>query len=286
MEKFIEQRFEVDKEIVAQKTADIAKLITLMSKYLGDAIDSNKHGSSGVSNIKNEIESISVTGSTKNELNKLQSKLVQAAITIENEMNTVNDKLESGKVEVNILEEKIKKLEFDLNKSKKESSIDHLTGLLTRRAYDKEVKKFEETYTRDSQDYAIVFFDLDDFKKVNDTHGHACGDVVLRTFAQILLKLTRKTDIVGRYGGEEFVAAIKYDNEKELIQYLSRVKELVTMHKFKYQDLKLTVTFSAGVDLRSNHKKYSDAIQHADILLYNAKDDGKNKIFLSSGTFI
>jgi len=286
MEKFIKDRFEVDKKIVAQKTADIAKLVTLMSKYLGDAIDSNKNGSSKVGNIKDEISSMDIAGTTKDELNNLQTKLVQAAITIENEMNSVNDKLESGRSEVTALENKIKQLEEELNRSKKESATDHLTGLLTRRAYDKEIEKFEENYIRKAENYALVFFDLDNFKKVNDTYGHDCGDVVLKTFAQILQKLTRKTDIVGRYGGEEFIAAIRYKNENELIQYLSRVKNVVTMNKFKYKDLKLAITFSAGVDIRSNHDNYITTIQETDNLLYKAKDSGRNKIILASGTVI
>ena len=286
MEKFIEERFEVDKKVVAQKTADIAKLVTLMSRYLGDAIDSNKDGSSNVSSIKDEIQSMDIESSTKDELNTLQTKLVEAAITIENEMTNVTKKLESGHNEVSALEDKIKKLEAELSQSKKESTTDHLTGLFTRRAYDKEMERIEAEYKREGQDYAIVFFDLDHFKKVNDDHGHDCGDVVLKTFAQILLKLTRKTDIIGRYGGEEFVAIIKYTTEEELVQYLTRVKKIVTSNKFKYKDLKLDITFSAGVDLRSKHLNYQDTIQQTDILLYNAKDEGRNQIHLATGTII
>ncbi len=286
MEKFIEERFEVDKAVVAKKTADIARLVTLMSQYLGDAIDSNKEGSSNVGNIKDTIESIDVAATTKEELNTLQTKLVEAAISIENEMNSVNNKLESGISQVNELEDKIKKLEKELTKSKKESSTDHLTGLLTRRAYDSEIEKFEEAFKRDGQDYAIVFFDLDHFKNVNDSYGHDCGDVVLKTFAQIVMKLTRKTDIVGRYGGEEFVAAIKYDTEDELTKYLSRVKKTVTTNQFKYNDLKLSITFSAGVDLRSNNISYDATIKKTDDLLYKAKNDGRNKIILASGSTI
>ncbi len=286
MEKFIEERFEVDKQIVAQKTADIAKLVTLMNQYLGDAIDSSKSGTENVENIKNEIESISTNGTTKDELNNLQSKLIQAAITIEDEMKLVNKNLQTGHGEISILEQKILKLEEELTQSKRESSTDHLTGLLTRRAYDKEIQKFEESYKRDKQDYALIFFDLDHFKKVNDDYGHDCGDIVLKTFAQILLKLTRKTDIVGRYGGEEFVAAVHYNNEDELVKYLTRVKSVVTTNKFKYNDLKLNITFSAGVDLRSKHQNYTDTIQQTDLLLYQAKDSGRNKILLASGTTI
>ena len=287
MEKFIEERFEVDKQIVAKKTADIAKLVTLMSQYLGDAIDSSSNGTKNVSDIKNEIESIcNNKANTKDELNDLQSKLIKAAITIEDEMKLVNQNLKTGHTEISVLEQKIKQLEVELTQSKKESSTDHLTGLLTRRAYDKEIQRFEANFKRDGQDYALIFFDLDHFKKVNDEHGHDCGDIVLKTFSQILLKLTRKTDIIGRYGGEEFVAAVQYNDEDELVKYLSRVKKVVTTNKFKYNDLKLAITFSAGVDLRSNHNDYATTLAQTDTLLYQAKDSGRNKILLASGVAI
>jgi diguanylate cyclase (GGDEF)-like protein len=100
------------------------------------------------------------------------------------------------------------------------------------------------------------------------------------------LKLTRKTNIVGRFGGEEFIAAIKYNDEYELKKYLKRVKTLVTTNKFKYENLKLNITFSAGVDLRSNHKSYEDTLKQTDTLLYNAKESGRNQIHLASGTII
>ena len=223
MEKFIEKRFEVDKKIVAQKTADIARLISLMNKYLGDAIDSNKDGSSNVSNIKHEIKSINITGSTKDELNQLQSKLVEAAITIENEMSSVNKNLQSGKKDVVELERKVIALERELKETKLKSTKDFLTGTLNRRSYESEIKKFENAYIREQKDYAIVFFDIDHFKSVNDTYGHECGDVILKTFAALILKLTRDTDIVGRYGGEEFIVALHHNNKEELNKYISRI---------------------------------------------------------------
>jgi len=205
---------------------------------------------------------------------------------LENEIEIVNKKLTLEKEQVNLLEEKIKKLEDNLSTYKKESIVDFLTTLLTRKAYEKEVKKFEEHYIRDNIDYAIVFFDLDKFKDVNDNYGHDCGDTVLKTFGLILNKLTRKTDVVARYGGEEFVALIQYSKEEDLVQYLKRVKDVVTKNKFTHKDLKLDITFSAGVDIRSNHGSYEDTIQQADILMYEAKFDGRNQIILGSGVVI
>ncbi len=283
MEKFIENRFEVDKKVVAQKTADIARLITLMSKYLGDAIDSNKNGSSNVANIKDEIQSISVAGSTKEELNKLQAKLVQAAITIENEMSAVNDNLSTGKNEVKKLESRIEELESELLETKEKSSKDHLTGTLVRSAYETEIERLDSIYKRGGQDFAIVFFDIDHFKKVNDDYGHDGGDVVLKTFASLLLKLTRDTDIIGRYGGEEFVAALHYNNIEELETYVTRIKSVVSKNKFLFNNHKIQITFSAGVELRSNNKSASQAISNADKSLYKAKNTGRNKIIFWNG---
>ncbi len=283
MEKFIEKRFAVDKKIVAQKTADIARLISLMNKYLGDAITSSQTGSSNVSGIKDELQSINLANSTKVELNKLQSKLVEAAINIENEITTVSKNLQEGKNEVNILERRIKELESELQESKLESTKDFLTGTFTRRSYENEIKKFENEFKREQKNFAIIFFDIDHFKNVNDTYGHECGDAVLKTFGALLLKLTRDIDIVGRYGGEEFVVALHYKDKEELNQYTSRIKSVITKNKFLYKDLKLKITFSAGIQIRSNNNSLEDTITNADKLLYKAKQEGRNKILFWDG---
>ena len=286
MEKFIEKRFEVDKKVVAQKTADIARLISLMNKYLGDAIDSSKNGSTNVSSIKDEIKSIDLSGSTKEELNKLQTKLVQAAVTIENEMSSVSKNLESGKDEVVALEQKVKSLEKELKETKLQSTKDFLTGALNRKAFKEEMKRFESWFKRDNKNYALVFFDIDHFKNVNDTYGHDCGDVILKTFSTLLLKLTRDSDIVCRYGGEEFIVAVQYNDKKELNKYISRIKNVITTNKFIYQEHKITITFSAGVQIRSNNNDVDETTTNADKLLYQAKESGRNKIIFWDGTIL
>jgi diguanylate cyclase (GGDEF)-like protein len=283
MEKFLEKRFEVDKKVVAQKTADIARLISLMNKYLTDAIDSSKNGSDNVTSIKDKIKGIDINNSNKAELNKLQSKLVEAAINIENEMQSVNKNLRTGQEEVEALEKKVQQLEKELKKTKQQNMLDFLTGTLNRRAYEKELHKFENLFVRENQDYAIIFFDIDHFKKLNDAHGHECGDVVLKTFATLLLTLTRDTDIVGRFGGEEFIVALHYHETMELEKYISRIKSVITNNKFIYQDLKLKVTFSAGVQLRSKNQSTEETINNADKLLYKAKETGRDKVIFWNG---
>lgn len=286
IEDFIKQRVEADKKLVVEKTSDISKVVTLMGQYLNDAISSSGNGSKNVVNIKEKIQSIDLTKNGIKELSSLQDELVSAASSIETEMNTVSQKLETGKSKVEELEDKVKLLEEELTKSKNESMKDHLTGLLTRRAYDTEIKRIESYSQRHNTQYAVVFFDLDFFKKINDTYGHECGDVILSTFAKILDKNTRDHDIVGRYGGEEFVAIVHFNLNRELLQYLKRIKTIVTSNSFLYKGNKIKVTFSAGVAVRNNHSSYESAIQKADMLLYEAKEGGRDQIKLEDGRSI
>lgn len=283
IEEFITKRFERDKKIVIEKTSDISKLVFLMEEYLNEAITSNGSGSKNVLTIKEKIKLININENGLEELSKLQDELVNAASSIEREMNTVTSKLETGKSKVQELEEKVKMLEDELNRTKTENMKDLLTGLLTRKAFNEEIKRIESSYTRINTQYAIVFFDLDHFKKINDTYGHDCGDVVLSTFGKILNKSVRDHDIVGRYGGEEFVAIIHFNLNRELLQFLKRIKTIVTENSFVYKEQKIRVTFSAGVSLRSSYDTYDNALQKADMLLYEAKEAGRNKIILENG---
>lgn len=283
IEEFTTKRFERDKQVVIERTSDISKLVILMEDYLNEAISSSGSGSKNVLNIKGKIEAIKINENGLEALTKLQNELISAANSIEKEMNNVSTKLESGKSKIQELEEKVKTLEDELTRTKTENMKDHLTGLLTRKAFSDEVKKIESSYVRINTQYAVVFFDLDHFKTLNDTYGHECGDVILSTFGKILNKSVRDIDIVGRYGGEEFIAIIHFNLNRELLQFLKRIKTIVTENSFLYKDKKIKVTFSAGVAIRSSYPTYENTLQKADMLLYQAKEAGRNKIILENG---
>ena len=102
--------------------------------------------------------------------------------------------------------------------------------------------------------------------------------MILKTFASLIVKLIRESDVVGRYGGEEFVAIVHYTNSSELYKFVSRIKAVIANNKFLYKDIKIPITFSAGVDLRSNNFSAQQTVLNADKLLYEAKTSGRNKI--------
>jgi diguanylate cyclase (GGDEF)-like protein len=286
MQSFITQRFASDKAFVKQKTEDIAKLVTLMGKYLNDAITNNTSRSENVSGIKEQIKAIDISKSKPTDLSELQNRLVNAVENIENEMNIVGKNLEKDKSNVCQLEDRIKCLEQELEVATKESRTDHLTGVLTRRAFEKELSKVESNFERNTIEYAVVFVDIDFFKKINDSYGHEAGDVILKTFAKILEKQTREYDVICRYGGEEFVAIVHFKLKRELLGYLKRLKTIVAENKFVYEDKRIQITFSAGVSVRSQYKTYEEAIKKADELLYEAKNNGRNKIILDDGKIL
>ncbi len=286
MQEFITKRFEADKAIAKKRSSDIAKLLTLMGQYFNDAIKSSEVGSKEVSQIKSQIESINLKKDGFKDLGELQSQLIDAALSIENEMLNAEAKFSSGKSKIESLEEKVQKLEKELNETKRDSIRDHLTGLLTRGAYEDSIRKVESYFQRNNTQYAIVFFDLDHFKNINDTYGHQAGDVILSTFAKILKKNTRENDILGRYGGEEFIAIIHFNLKRELLKYLNRIKSIIYENTFIYKNEKIKVTFSAGVSIRNNHENYENTLQKADFLLYEAKETGRDKIIIEDGTIV
>ena len=166
IEQFIAQRFEKDKKVIIEKTSDISKLVFVMEEFLNEAISSSGNGSKNVLNIKEKLKSININSTNIETLSKIQIELINAASSIEKEMNSVSDKLQSGKTKVQELEDKINSLEIELKQTKNESMRDYLTGLLSRKVFFEELKKIDSSFERMGVQYAVIFFDIDNFKSI------------------------------------------------------------------------------------------------------------------------
>jgi len=280
------ERIDLDRLVVREKASDIVKLTTLMGKYFEKSIIQSGDSMTEVIGIKSEIEDLSLSKHTNREIGLLQTKLIDTVYNLENTIEKNQVELKQRQDDFNNLQETIQQLQKDLEKEKEQKHIDYLTGLLNRRAYEIEIKKFEKKYQVFNSSFAVIFLDIDHFKKINDNYGHDCGDFVLKTFGQILKMLTRDEDKVVRYGGEEFVTLIRYDEEKDVIKYLKRIKNLIGKNNFVYNDIKIKIKFCAGVALRTNYESYSDTIHYADKLLYKAKHTGRDKIILDDNSII
>jgi len=182
---------------------------------------------------------------------------------------------------------KIKHLQDDLKRSNELllelSNTDHLTGLFNRRflmeALDKEVQRARR---KDGQ-VALLLLDIDHFKRVNDTHGHLQGDVVLQKVALHIQKELRSYDIAARYGGEEFVAVLPDTSLKEAFNVADRIRLSVQGMRFAGSLANEQVTVSLGVALFPSpcFDDIDGLLRAADEALYQAKERGRNRVIIS-----
>jgi len=182
------------------------------------------------------------------------------------------------------LDEKNRELEVVNKKLRKLSITDGLTGLFNHRHVHELLHEEIERSKRTGESVAVAMVDLDRFKAVNDTYGHPTGDVVLYETAEILRETAREVDIVGRYGGEEFIAILPGTAEDNAAQFAERVRQRIEEHVFRDDSTEIRMTTSAGVAAYP-----SDAVPDADSLLkradealYNAKETGRNQIIRAS----
>ncbi|MBI3592566.1 MAG: sensor domain-containing diguanylate cyclase [Nitrospirae bacterium] len=174
-----------------------------------------------------------------------------------------------------------------LEEMKKQAMFDPLTGLYNKAALLKELDSGIKLALRHGYDMSIMFIDIDDFKKFNDTHGHLLGDKLLSDFSKIMKKNCRKTDIVGRFGGEEFVIITPHTTKKGVLALAGKLKKSIRAHKFVGQNKEVCITFSAGVSaFNEDGLDATELLKKADDAMYRSKKAGKNRITLWSGGLI
>ncbi|WP_258807477.1 diguanylate cyclase [Pseudidiomarina sp. CB1] len=158
------------------------------------------------------------------------------------------------------------------------ATTDELTGVANRRVFWEAMEQRFDEFMRYNAPMTVAIIDLDYFKKVNDTYGHAAGDEVLREFCCRSKEQLRDIDLLGRLGGEEFAILLPYTNEADAVLAVERIRESIAATAFQYDDKQLKVTMSAGVtELRSSDKKIDDWMARADEALYRAKEKGRNQ---------
>jgi diguanylate cyclase (GGDEF)-like protein len=170
--------------------------------------------------------------------------------------------------------------------------LDHdaLTGIGNRRYFTRRLEDEVQRALRSRTELSLLYIDLDDFKRINDTFGHACGDMVLRRLAEILQSSVRHYDIAARIGGEEFVVILPATSCWTGIMLGNRVLDIFRREQFSCNATPFTMTFSGGVSslalLDKDNRNCSELLQSADTALYEAKGNGKNNIFLAKSAMV
>jgi len=159
---------------------------------------------------------------------------------------------------------------------------DPLTGLGNRRYFDKSIGPLFEGLEERGEDFSIMVFDIDHFKRVNDILGHDMGDQVLREISTRLASNVRTQDIVGRYGGEEFMIAMPRTSETAALQAADRIRSLIGGTPIYVKGQAFHITTSVGVAQVIPGEKLRDVFKRADSALYKAKLEGRNQAQLAS----
>jgi diguanylate cyclase (GGDEF)-like protein len=163
------------------------------------------------------------------------------------------------------------------------SKCDSLTGLYNRGYFEDSLSGEISRARRYDTEFSILFLDLDDFKKVNDTMGHLAGDFVLKKVSNLIIKEKREEDVVARYGGEELVVILPETNKVNTIIKSERIRKKIQDMPLVFDGKKIQISVSGGIaTFPQDATEANKLIRCADQALYRAKSEGKNQICLYS----
>lgn len=254
---------------------------TTIKNMMATFIDRMSEMSASTGEYHNKIESYAAAISKTediNQLNQILGDLMKDTRGMQLDMMRSRDELAQAHKEVKEAEEKIRQLETELDQVSELVHEDHLTGTLNRRgmadAFARELSRADRLKTS----LCVSLLDIDHFKRLNDTYGHDAGDEALVHLVRVTKEALRPTDVIARFGGEEFVIILPDTGMEEAVKVMTRVQRHLTKNFFMHDNQRLLITFSAGVALRGESEGPESMISRADKALYQAKEAGRNRV--------
>lgn len=191
----------------------------------------------------------------------------------------LSENLRSMRDYLRVVASRSQELREELQKVRLLSLIDEATGLSNRRAFLRRLHEEIGRARRYGIPFALAFMDLDDFKSINDTYGHAVGDQILRCYAEKALSVFRRHDLVARYGGEEFAVLFPNTDTDGALRALTKVRNQAAGTECEVDRMRLPLpTFSAGLTLYAAGESPTGLIERADHAMYRAKHMGRDHI--------
>jgi diguanylate cyclase len=213
------------------------------------------------------------------DLRTLKSQLTKEVEALK---RTVEEQRKKDREQFGALSKRVVTLETRLQHSQQEASMDSVTEIPNRRSFDTSVVEWTTRHQKSGKTFALAMVDIDDFKKINDQHGHQVGDRVLKCAAQAISGGVRKSDFVARYGGEEFVVMLSDATLKEGRERMNVLVETIAAARYKYRQLGeekwVNFTVSVGVTEFGKGDDPQSLVARADEALYEAKRRGKNTV--------
>jgi diguanylate cyclase len=193
----------------------------------------------------------------------------------------LSEQLEALVNRAKVLEVQGQEAERRVAEQRRRALTDNLTGLPNREAYEETAAREVQRWQRYDRPLCLAVCDIDLFKAVNDSYGHAAGDEVLRQLASILGKRLRGTDFVARYGGEEFVVLLPETDREQAEGVMESLREGIEQSQIKWEKKDLQLTVSIGIADFKGKDILQSAFARADRALYQAKTNGRNQVQLA-----
>lgn len=273
----ITQRQEIIRRNLSEAKLTLKKMVTSLITNIEELSDTT---GGYQEKLEQYSEIISKTDDIK-ELNQLLVQIMEETKQMQKSaLNYRNDFL-AARAEVSLAQDKINQLETELQEMGEKVHEDHLTGILNRRGLDTAFERETSRSIRHETPLCFALLDIDNFKLLNDTHGHKVGDDALVYLVESVKDTTRPEDVVSRYGGEEFVILLPNTSLEEATQILSRIRRNLTKKFFLHENKRLLITFSAGIAQLQAGESQESVFKRADEALYRAKKGGKNQIIIA-----
>jgi diguanylate cyclase len=237
--------------------------------------------------VQEEMDNINESIQDINDIKPLKESIKKHIDSIASHLQTFQEseavRLKESEEHIKKLTEKIAKMEVDsehlrshLEKTEQQAFKDILTGIPNRHAYEVRIAEEIARCHRYGSDLCMIVWDVDNFKSINDSYGHAAGDRVLKVIAETLNDCIRETDFLARFGGEEFILLLPGTSLEPAQQVAEKLRETISGTPFHFRDSSVSVTVSGGIAQLNKDENANSLFERADKALYQAKDKGRN----------
>ena len=213
------------------------------------------------------------------EISNVMDEVLNETRQIQEEARASRDQMLAARREAEEAETRVRELEKKLDHMSELVREDELTGSLNRRGLEDIYEREAARADRRETPMCVALLDLDNFKALNDTFGHFAGDEALIHLVRVVKNTLRPTDVIARFGGEEFMILLPETSIEDATQAMIRVQRALTKHFFLYKNEQILITFSAGVAQRRPAEDQDAVTNRADSAMYRAKRAGKNRVF-------
>ncbi len=216
------------------------------------------------------------------QLHQVLDGLMADTRSIHTDLAGACDELIAAREQAETAERRIRELEVALDEASQQVKEDQLTGAMNRRGLEEVFARESSRAARLGSALALALIDIDNFKQLNDHYGHRTGDDALRHVVELVRDRLRPTDVVARFGGEEFVVLMPDTTQTEAVDIIERLQRELTRTFFMAQSDRVVITFSAGVAVWHREETELDLLERADQAMYRAKQAGKNRVAIAA----